>query len=53
MEWYKNKMSHHHTSWTIAFDAGNTIAADFHMKEYNNYSELYDQAAAKLNQGDK
>ena len=42
MEWHKTKRDFHHKQWEIAQDSGKEKTAGFHMREFINYSELYD-----------
>jgi len=41
--YYEQKKEFHHKQWSIAQDAGKTKAAEFHMQEYLNYSEMANQ----------
>ena len=47
--WYKEKRDSHHKQWEVAQDLNKEKAAAYHMQEFINYSELYEQKI-KLNQ---
>lgn len=42
-DYYKRKADFHHEQWQKAFNDNKEKAASYHMQEYINYQERYDQ----------
>ena len=40
--YYENKMNFHFKEYQLSVDSNKTKAAEYHMREYLNYKEMFD-----------